>query len=279
MPTNVQDYRSITLFGGGKVPGRSILNDYSESVNDGEVAGVRDEVVIGTAPDVDTVVVDIWDRDEKYVFLPALTTCEILSTDINDTEFGTGARIVRVIPLVDDFAEHDDSGNRFVDIVMNGTTPVPIPFDILRTNDFRVVTAGGSGFNEGTIQIREQGGGIIVSQMNQQNNLALSSVFTVPKGLSGMLLGGFATVNNGSGGGTYRETDMQFLFRPNLDNPQAVFYRSLLFGVTNQFEFFFPKGMCVSVEQKTDMVIEAVGDGNNNQTTIAYKMRLKKMTT
>ena len=126
---------------------------------------------------------DIWGGGGIYTGFPtgAAETMEIFSSDVDDTSAGTGARTVIIYNLLDDTgAELPD-----ITVTLNGTTPVSlgaITYYRGGTN-MRVITAGSTGSNEGTLTLRHTTTTAnIFAVMPIGNNQTAILAFTIPLG-------------------------------------------------------------------------------------------------
>lgn len=118
------------------------------------------------------------------VYPTAPEVWEVVSTDANDTDGGTGARTLFVLSLDGDLLEQSQS------VTLNGLTPVQLTGTHLRPVGIFVLTADQSatGTNIGEIILRVSGGG-------NARNIALSGIgrshdthFTVPANKDGFFL-------------------------------------------------------------------------------------------
>lgn len=111
-------------------------------------------VKFGRNPDVDTgsTPEDLWEGGGEYTGQPdgfTPETVNVVSSSANDAAAGTGARTIRISGLKSDTSTAYETE----DITMNGATPVTSISTWWRVNRAYVLTAGSSGWNEGTITI------------------------------------------------------------------------------------------------------------------------------
>jgi len=128
----------------------------------------------------------IWEGSNAYPWMSAADQLEVLSSDTDDTSAGTGARTVELQGL-------DSSWNVLTETVtMNGTSAVTTTGSFLRIFRARVVTAGSSGRNEGTITIRDQDTSttraLITNGATDGNGQTLMAVYTIPAGKTGYVI-------------------------------------------------------------------------------------------
>lgn len=152
------------------------------TISDHDLALNRSDVntlgIIGQNNSIGTTFEDLSDPGGVHVFPSADTALELVSTSANDTLLGTGCRQVRVV------GENSVGTTIVQDINMNGTTAVALTTDLFRS---RVIVnqdadPTGNGRNDGTITLRESGGGQTWIAMAPENGVSLSSILRVPTG-------------------------------------------------------------------------------------------------
>lgn len=128
---------------------------------------------------------DIKEFDNSVANLPVLaaSTLDIISSSVNDTAAGTGVRQVKVLYI--------DSTNNLVEsaaINLNGTTLVTsVLTGVNEVIWMETFTAGSTGWAEGNIRLRINGGTVEVEQITALNNKSLTARFMVPTGYTGYL--------------------------------------------------------------------------------------------
>ena len=149
----------------------------------------------GRNPDIDTASTpeDVWSGGGLYPFIDpaAPVELEILSVGAgaaNDTLLGSGARTVGITLL-------DATGNEVIKTIeMAGATPVNIPGGPFTAhNTSQVIESGATGFNEGAITLRTQGGGTTYGLIDFNAALGggagrtLQAAYTVAAGKKGRI--------------------------------------------------------------------------------------------
>lgn len=118
--------------------------------------------------------------------LPELTgveNLEVVSSSVNDTALGAGARTIRI--------GYIDTSNHLVvspDISLAGTTPVAIAFKANFILWMETTSTGSSPVSEGNIILRIVGPGATQEQITAGGNRSLSARFMVPVGYTGYLV-------------------------------------------------------------------------------------------
>jgi len=125
---------------------------------------------VGTSPETVSHIAAV-------MYYPA--AAEILKIKSDDADddgapVGAGARTVWIQGLDDNYEFITDT------ITMNGTTAVDTNVAFLRVFMMRVITAGASGFNEGTITVYGADGVSKINAIGAEENRAHSASFTVP---------------------------------------------------------------------------------------------------
>ena len=205
----------------GNVRGHSIVNKF----------GQNDDLNSSTYE-------DIWDGGGTYSWPSTALITNIVSTKAADST------AVEVQGL-------DSDGSLCVqETTLNGTTKVDLPIPLWRV--FRMKNAGAYDF-EGDVTADNTGETVTYAKMAQGNNQTLMCLYTIPKGKTGYLVNGTASIsdNNRSvaAGG-------RFLMRPF----GGVFQLKNTFGVTDTNALIFPFPLPGKIPEKTDMRVECKGD-------------------
>ena len=170
---------------GGTTPGTSDI-DFYLAVAKGDFTGYTKVSKFGRNPSVKSADYEtIWDGSNFYPWPTAAETLSVVSDDANDTSAGTGARTVEIEGL-------DSSWDVLTETVtMNGTTPVVTTGLFLRVYRARVVTAGSSGTNEGTITFTNTTSSNVIAQISVDTSgfgQTLMACYTIPAGKTGYLI-------------------------------------------------------------------------------------------
>ena len=171
---------------GSTVPGSAEI-DFFLAVAKGDLTSYSNVSKFGYNPTVGSSNYEsIWEGSNAYPWMSTDDQLEVLSSDANDTSAGTGARTVELQGL-------DSSWNLLTETVtMNGTSAVTTTGSFLRIFRARVVTAGTSLRNEGTITIRDQDTSttraLITNGATDGNGQTLMAVYTIPAGKTGYVI-------------------------------------------------------------------------------------------
>ena len=170
---------------GGTTPGTSDI-DFYLAVAKGDFTGYTNVSKFGRNPNVKSADYEtLWDGSNLYPWPTAAETLNVVSTDANDTSAGTGARTVEIEGL-------DSSWNVLTETVtMNGTSNVTTTNSFLRVYRVRVVTAGSTGVNEGTITCTNTTSSNVIGQISLGSSgfgQSLMAVYTVPAGKTAYLI-------------------------------------------------------------------------------------------
>jgi len=171
---------------GSTVPGSAEI-DFFLAVAKGDLTNYSNVSKFGYNPTVGSSNYEsIWEGSNAYPWMSTDDQLEVLSSDANDTSAGTGARTVELQGL-------DSSWNLLTETVtMNGTSAVTTTGSFLRIFRARVVTAGTSLRNEGTITIRDQDTSttraLITNGATDGNGQTLMAVYTIPAGKTGYII-------------------------------------------------------------------------------------------
>ena len=161
--------------------------DFYLAVAKGDFTGYSNVSKFGYNPTVGSGNYEsIWEGSNAYPWMSTDDQLEVLSSDTDDTSAGTGARTVELQGL-------DSSWNLLTETVtMNGTSAVTTTGSFLRIFRAKVVTAGSSGRNEGTITIQDQDTSttraLITNGVTDGNGQTLMAVYTIPAGKTGYVI-------------------------------------------------------------------------------------------
>lgn len=221
----------------------------------GVVPGATRVAILGHNPDVDTGTdpEDVWEGGGLYPFLAAAATLEVVSTSVNDTAAGTGARTVLVSGLNSSYATITEV------VILNGTTPVSTVNQFLRVNIFTTTSAGSGEQNAGDITLRVAGGGTVQSIMRAGYGFGRSAIYTVPAGftlfITSAVMGVFAPdpkITNGASFG--------FFQRSSTGNRRIP----LEFQVTSLTPYMHETKEGIVLSERTDFTIRCVTTQQDN---------------
>ena len=155
--------------------------------------GYRINSKFGRNTDVDsgTLPEDVWGGGGIYTGFPTATAEEfqVLSSDAADASAGTGAQMVRIWYLDDDYNMFDSSGDfLFFDVATNGVTPVNSGVTGMRVWRVKVIQSGSGRNNAGIITVRwATTTSVVFSSMPPTFAQSQLSNFTIPEGYTGHL--------------------------------------------------------------------------------------------
>ena len=160
--------------------------DFYLQVAQGDITGYTNVSKFGSNPNVKSAGYEtIWDGSILYPWATSADTLDVVSTDTDDSSTGTGARTVEIQGL-------DSSWNILTETVtMNGTTTVTTTNDFLRVFRARVVTAGSTQTNEGTITMNHTTSGDLQAQISFDTigvGQTLMACYTIPAGKTGYII-------------------------------------------------------------------------------------------
>ena len=234
--------------------------DFQFSIATGKILGLSTREIYGYNPDVNGTLETIWGTGGVVPFPTSNQTITIVSTSADDDVTGVGVREVRVEYLDSNFVTH------IVDVEMDGLNPVQIATNYFRMQNFAALKVGSTGHAVGAITI--QYGANVVGTILATNNEERSSVFTIPAGYTGYVIG--ASVSASKGG----DLAFQFEYRDasELNNP---------FIAGNQLDIYeegiyFDLPTYYVVPEKYDIRIRAISlQSANVQAAVTYHMILR----
>lgn len=165
--------------------------DFFFEVSKGNISGHAAVHIIGGNQSVGTTTEDIWSAGGTKTWITSASTMETLSSDVNDTAAGTGAREVTVYGLDASFNEISEA------VATNGTTAVTTTASFIRVNKTVVTSAGSYGGNNvGEITTRVSGGGVTQCHILAGFGEDTGSHYTVPAGKTAYVVSALPSVNN-----------------------------------------------------------------------------------
>lgn len=221
-------------------------------IADGTATGYSFVNKFGRNPDIDAAAEeDVWDGGGSYTWATGAETVNVVSTDVNDTSAGTGARTVEIFGLDSSYDEISET------ITLNGTTNVESSNSYLRLHRMIVRTAGSGGMNAGAISATQSSSAIKMAQINIGNNQTLMAVYTIPNGKDAFILQLTMSVNKATSVGS----NMYFRVRPLNEVFQI---KNITGGHSNgstRVERSFPVPLAIAA--KSDLIISADSSANN----------------
>ena len=151
---------------------------YLYDISEGNVSNHMRLNKFGHNEAVGTAWETIWTNSNVYVYMLVADQLEILSSDTDDdgAPVGNGARTVTIYGLDANWDEANET------IIMNGTGVVTTDATFIRVFRAKVITAGTSFTNEGTITIRDQDTDVTRALIDPGIGQTLMAVWTVPDG-------------------------------------------------------------------------------------------------
>ena len=204
--------------------------------------GANPEIDTGTVPE------DIWDGGGAYPFPSAADTTTIVSSSTADDAAGTGARTVQVFGLDANWADIEEV------VTMDGTSAVTLTNDYLRVFRTKVLTAGSSETNVGTLTI--QVGGTTVGQVQPDTGQSLMAIFTSAAGEKWQLLSWYVSITGKTAGVA------EIALQTRVDG--GAWQTKMFAQVTesNSINYTFPVPQVI--DGKTDVRVRALDVGAND---------------
>lgn len=255
---------------------KEIPEDFLTEVAEGNIAGHSLFTVSGRNPDVDTTVADIGVADIIFPWRTVATTVEGISDNVNDTVAGTGARVITITGLDENFNEVIE------DLDMNGTSATASTVATFIRVNLTVVKSAGlystslEGSNIGTVVVRPTGGGTRLS--NIDGNLidpgkSQDFKYTVPVGFRAMILSAAANIEGS------KLARIVLTTRPDADIIVAPFSSKVSTGFIAGASglHVLPKEILnVLLPAKTDLWASAIADANNTEVSVVARLLIIK---
>lgn len=166
-----------------------LLDQDSLEIAQGNVPGKRLIRIVGFDDNVTTTKKDIGNTGVFHTWLQSADSVQAISTNVNDTSGGSGARVITVFGLDDDFLEVQE------DITMNGTTLTSSTTQTFRRiNDIVVKETGtyassNSGSNAGDITLSTTTGSFELAHILDGIGTGRDGFarYTIPAGKTGFI--------------------------------------------------------------------------------------------
>ena len=204
-----------------------ITQDFTLHTIRGQVDNFALVSKFGRNPDVDTGgFEDVWDGGGTWTPPTQDRIHDIVSTDVNDTSAGTGARTVSIYGLSSGVLTSET-------ITLNGTSNVPTVNSYGMIYRMTVETAGSGGSNAGAITATAQTDATVTAQINVGNNQTLMAIYQVPTGKTGYIFRWYGDMNKSNATGA---ADLRMLIKPDGKVYQTKRYNGLIASGTSGFD-------------------------------------------
>lgn len=183
----------------------------------------------------------VWHDSSLYTYLTGAEQLKIVSDDADDDgdPVGNGARTVFLKGLDTDYAVISET------ITMNGEGVVTSDNSYLRIFKAKVVTAGTTGYNEGTITIKDNAGAVTLLVIEPQEAESHACIWTVPAGKTCYITSWRGSESSAKG------TDISLWIRGFTE--QVWQYKRGVYTIDNMFNLKFT--IPIKVTEKSDIEI------------------------
>lgn len=231
--------------------GLNLIDGVVQAVKFGRIHGVQ----IADCP------VDVIDAGGLYAGFPlgAAETMQIVSSNVNDTLLGTGARTVLVSGLLD----AEGLAMPDVEVEMNGTTPVLLDATqtYYRANLARVRTVGSTGENVGTITLTHTTTTAnIFATIAPGNKCNCTMAYTVPANKTLLIGRGWISLTLASGG--LVSANVAIMAREYLANAPFVALRNI--EITQASPYRFENAGFFVLPARMDFTVQVASVSANN---------------
>lgn len=239
------------------------LNGWGIQVSNGEIEGVGYIEKFGMNVDVDSNKETIWDAGGIYQYLTTAETVAITSTSGADSTAGTGARTVEIQGL------DADHNLVYETLTVGGGAGTQ---EFLRIFRAKVLTAGSSGVNEGTVSINSNSTSKVLAQIGidgSGSNAAgrgqtFMSLYTVPAGKT-------AYLTQWTVGAGKQNTDaVAFMMARTFDNGWNSKDIITVSATTYAKDYKIP----LKFDEKTDIEVRAFSTTNNSLVSSTFNLIL-----
>lgn len=244
------------------------INDPMLDISRGLLVGIRHVNKFGRNPDVDAVAhEEIWDGGGPYVPPTDARIHGTISDNDEDGVGGDGARTVLWMGLDENWDEVEEL------VILTGQTPVYTMTTFRRIHRGKVMSAGSSQNNIGTILAVAAVDGTTSAQISPGVGSTLMAIYTVPRNKTGYITSFYAAVVPGIAA---PDTLVELHFRVGIDTPEPALQTRHVLGLlptgssTAQHSFLPYK----IAREKTDILLHATATMNNTDITGGFDIIL-----
>lgn len=210
---------------------------------------------------------DIWDAGGILSLLSSAETMSIASTSANDTLGGSGAQIILIDGLDNDY-------NLIQEVInLSGTTPVVTVNSYIRVHRLRVVFSGTGKTNAGVITATASTAATTQAQILAGKSITRMSHFTIPNGYTGFTTHVVMSCFRSSGSGAREAEVTQNAYTPDTN----TIYKTLTYGITNNGGMLVTSPEVPSVSPaKTTVWYSGLASGANTEISTIQEILLLK---
>jgi hypothetical protein len=200
----------------------------------------------GRNADVGATQETVWGAGGLYPWPTAAEILKVSSSDADDDgdPAGNGAHNIQLYGLDADYALQNET------ITLNGQASVDTANSYIRVYRAKVLSAGSSNWNEGTISVKDNADVVTLLTIEPKMSQTLMALFTVPAGNTGYILSWYATT------GVAKVTSALLCLRPFGQVFQLKRYIEIYQGSYHE-RFDFPD----PIPEKSDIALRAMAAG------------------
>jgi len=236
------------------------------NISAGNVNGVSYIEKFGMNTDVDANKETIWDGGDIYTYVATAQTVTVTSNNVNDSAAGTGARTIEIQGLNSAYTVVTET------LTVGGASGT---VEFLRVFRARVVTAGSSGVNAGTISVTSDDTSTVLAIIGVDGAGAFAAgrgqtfmaLYTIPAGKTGYLTQW--TVGSGK-----QNTDaVAFILSRDATVTDAAFNSKDIITVSATT---YSKNYTIPLQftEKTDIEVRAYSGTNNSLVSSTFNLIL-----
>lgn len=231
--------------------------DYNLAIAEGLITGTRSIYILGFDGDVDDIREDVWPVGGVYTFPQVPQRMIIYSSSANDMVSGTGARTVEIDYLDSNYDSHSEL------IYLSGTAQVATQAtDILRVNDFHVMSAGSNSAPVGNISLTSISTTGTYGYLEAGYNASRVAVYTVPRNMY-FYIEEWAIGVGGGVSSKYAEFSLRTTTTHEGERTTDVFHSKssiVVQGASLLMPFIVP----IKCLPRTDIKVSAISESNSN---------------
>lgn len=160
---------------------------FCHDVGLGRVPGCTAVRKFGHNADVGSDWETVWSGGGIYPYLSSAEILKVSSTDADDTAAGDGARTLELFGLGGNYVQQSEI------ITLNGQSSVATAEKYLRVYRAIVRSAGSSGWNQGTLNVKDNADSVTLLVIEPEINQTLMALFTIPRRCTGYITDWYAS--------------------------------------------------------------------------------------
>lgn len=210
---------------------------------------------------------DIWILGGTKTDVTAAADTEIVSSSVNDTSAGTGARTVKIFGYDSNYDLISET------VTLNGTTPVSLTNEFLDVYRMTVESSGSNEYNAGNITVRHVSGPVNLARIGTGFNITQQSHYIIPNGYTGYIAQFIVGVSGDQSGAGSKVGEISLEYK--VDGKPWI--KTFTGGFTSETgPVVYDLENVLKFDEKTRIKLTALTESNNTKAESIYTILLIK---